>query len=83
MEYSITHSKRQGFLTAFHFGGGWNIGEVFPFSSNSRIVFHSEQEVKDKIAYIIKTCKEQTDRWGEWSVEALAFANKLSYKQTQ
>jgi len=79
MDYVITHKQKVGYLTAFHFGGGWSIGEILPFSKRSWLVFHSERKVQEYIQKVIERCEAQKERWGDWTGIALKFAKGLSY----
>ena len=79
MSYVITHPSRQGFLNSFHSNGGWEIGDVFPFSNRCWSCFETEKEAQNKILNIIKDCEKQRERWGDWTDIALKFAKKLNY----
>jgi hypothetical protein len=81
MSYVITHKKRNGYLNSFHSNGGWEIGDVFPFSTKTWSCFKTEKEAQDKILDIIEDCKKQQERWGDWTDIALEFAKNLEYKK--
>ena len=81
MGYIIKHQKRLGGLDGFYSNGGFSIGDVFSFSTKSYYVFKKEKQVLNKITDIIEECKNQADRWGEWSSEADHFAKGLYYEK--
>jgi len=79
MKYVIINKNGRK-LDGFHSNGGWSIGDVFPCSNSSYIVFEKEKEVQEYLIYMQKKCIEQSDRWGDWLDVALKFVKKLEYK---
>jgi len=79
MEYRITN-KRGTFLSAFHSNGGWKLGDVFPCSKYSWFTFKTKEEANNYILRIIKECKDQRKRWGDWTETAIKFAKSLKYQ---
>ncbi len=79
ISYKITHPRKSGYLSAFHANGGWQIGDVFPFSKYLWLSFATEEKAQEYIARIIRDCNQQEKRWGDWTKKALHFASKLSY----
>ena len=75
--FRITHNQKIGYLTAFHSNGGFEIGDVFPFSTRSWLAFKTENEAKDELQNIIDDCKKQSKRWEDWTEKALKFAKGL------
>ncbi len=74
-------NKKGSFLTGFYSNGGFEIKDVFAFSKNNWFVFKTEKEVQNKLLDIIKECKKQEDRWGDWTEKAVKFAKTLDYEE--
>ena len=81
MKYVITSSRRKGYLTGFYPNGGWNIGDVFAFSTKNYIFFSEEKETQEYIIDMKEICLQQTNRWGQWLNKALIFWKTISYKE--
>jgi hypothetical protein len=73
-------NQRGTYLSAFHSNGGWEIGDVFPCSSNSWLTFETEKEVQDYLLRLKIESLEEADRWGGWLDKALKFVKSLGYE---
>ena len=78
-KYAIVNKQGRR-LTGFYPSGGFEMRDLFAFSTTSWFVFNSEKAVQDELLRIIKECKEQQDRWGDWTDKAVKFAKSLSYQ---
>lgn len=81
MDRYIIVNKQGRRLTGFYSNGGFEIKDVFAFSSRNWIVFNSEKEVQDKLLNMLDDCKKQEDRWGDWLDKALKFVKELKYEK--
>ena len=81
MDYRIISNRKRGFLKAFHENGGFEIGDVFPFSVNTWLSFRTEKEAQEYLIRVKTDCIEQGERWGDWLEKALVFVKTLKYEE--
>lgn len=80
MSYKIVNQRGVP-LDGFFSNGGWEIRDVFAFSSRSWISFETEKAAQQYLLSMRPELIRQADRWGNWLEVALKFWKTLKVSE--